>query len=75
MGQFRVVLGFTGMILFGVAVLVWLVLVLPPLVLGAPITVNLGTLSFWTVVFLLAWRLGAGRGWGFAASGPPTTGR
>ena len=75
MGQFRVVLGFTGMILFGVAVLLWIILVLPPLVLGGPITVNLGTLSFWTVVFLAVWRLGAGRGWGFAASRPRSTGR
>ena len=75
MGQFRAVLGFTGMLLFGVSVLLWLTMVLPPVVSGAQTTVDLGTLSFWTLVTLATWRLGGGRGWGFAAPSPPSRGR
>ena len=69
MDQFRAIFGFTGMLLFGVSVVVWITLVLPAVVSGRQTTADLGTLIFWTVVTLVIWRLGAGRGWGFAARG------
>lgn len=67
MTQLRTILGFTAMLLFGVCAIEWVVMVLVPTMSGHQSSADLGTLGFWTVVTLAAWRLGAGKGWGFAA--------
>lgn len=73
MHQFRAVFGFIGMLLFGVSAVIWVALVLVPAMSGGHVGAELGTLSFWTLLTLLLWRLGGGRGWGFAspAASPP----
>jgi len=68
MAQLRTIIGFTAMLLFAVCVIVWIAMVLVPTMTGQPTSANVGTLSFWTIVNLTLWRLGAGRGWGFAAA-------
>lgn len=67
MGQLRIIIGFTSMLLFAVSVVIWITMVLVPLLTGSEIGANLESLIFWTVVTLAVWRLGAGKGWGFAA--------
>ena len=67
MSELRAVVGFTGMLLFAVCVVVWVAMVLVPTMAGGQTEANLGTLGFWTVITLAVWRLGAGKGWGFAA--------
>jgi hypothetical protein len=69
MHQFRAIFGFIGMLLFGVSAVIWVTLVLLPTMSGGQVAADLGTLIFWTVFALLAWRIGGGKGWGFAA--PP----
>ena len=69
MSQLRLIVGFTGMLLFGVSVLLWLTMVVPPMMTGGQTAADLGSLSFWTVVTLIVWRFGGGKGWGFRA--PP----
>ena len=69
MHQFRAIFGFIGMLLFGVSAVIWVTLVLLPTMSGGQVAADLGTLIFWTVLALLAWRIGGGKGWGFAA--PP----
>jgi hypothetical protein len=68
--ELRVIVGFTAMLLFGISVIIWITMVLIPLMTTAAPTADLGTLAFWTVVTLVVWRLGAGKGWGFAAPAP-----
>ena len=70
MGQLRAAIGFTGMLLFAVSAIIWITMVLVPSITGGQTTVNLGTLMFWSVVTLVVWRLGGGKGWGFAARMP-----
>ena len=71
MSQLRVIVGFIAMLLFGVSVLIWITMVLVPVLTGAQTEANLATLIFWTLVTLAVWRLGAGKGWGFAAPTEP----
>ncbi|CAN5118064.1 hypothetical protein BH11ACT5_BH11ACT5_02020 [soil metagenome] len=67
MSELRTILGFTGMLLFAVCVVVWVVMVVVPTMTGGHTEADIGTLGFWTVITLALWRLGAGKGWGFAA--------
>lgn len=66
MAQLRTIIGFTAMLLFAVCAIEWIILVLVPTMSGHQPSADLGTLAFWTVATLAAWRLGAGKGWGFA---------
>jgi hypothetical protein len=72
MDQLRAAIGFTGMLLFGVSALIWLTMVLIPAITGGHAAADLGTLTFWTVLTLIVWRLGGGRGWGFVARPDPS---
>ena len=65
------IVGFTGMLLFGVSILLWLTMVLPPVLSGGQTEANLGSLIFWTVLTLIVWRAGGGKGWGFVAPADP----
>lgn len=66
--QLRVIVGFTAMLLFAVCAIEWIAMVLVPTMSGRTAAADLGTLTFWTVVTLAVWRVGAGKGWGFARS-------